>query len=57
MKPKKNIKTFKELCIIAIRKLKINIDKLDEPVVENYPPSDPNRRIINEFLTVTSNGV
>lgn len=57
MKPKNNIKTFKELCIIAIRKSKINIDKLDEPVIENYPPSDPNRRIINEFLSVTSNGV
>ena len=57
MKPKNNIKTFKELCIIAIKKSKINIAKLDEPVIENYPPSDPNIRIINEFLTVTSDGV
>jgi hypothetical protein len=57
MESKSNIETHKKLCINAAKKLKININKLNKPVVENYPPSEANKQVIKEFLSVTSNGV
>ena len=40
-----------------INDLKINTNKLSNPVIKNYPPSTYNDKIIQEFKSVTSNGV
>lgn len=40
-----------------IADLKINTSKLNNPVIKNYPPSTSNDKIIQEFKSVTSNGV
>jgi len=57
MESKNNTENHKKLCIYAVSKLKIKLNKLNKPVEENYPPSEATKELLKEFLSVTYNGV